>query len=200
MEAKDFVQMDLFSDYVEKFSTTAPIGSRWYMEPGTDGITPEDFERIHVLTNKKAKSKVSITTAQGKSGGWYFGVSLEYDTEGMGYAAWPKFSDRFDTRYAAISAAVIKTIAWYNRKKMPKGHMDLVLAGLAKFTDTLVPEEALDTELSWNDQQRAAIAIRDGVSPDCKHLSIWNKTVCPDDCDDCKSGCKPKEDPKALQG
>lgn len=52
--------------------------------------------------------------------------------------------------------------------------------------DVAAPEAITE---SWNDQQRRLIAERDGVSPDCKHLSIWNKVACPDDCDDC-AGCQ----------
>lgn len=179
---------------VDEFSTTAPIRSSRYIEPDTDGITSEDFE--HITIAKIKNIKIEITLAHGKSGKWYFGRSLQLYPEGSGYAAWPKFSDKFDTRYAAVSAAVINIIKWFHDRKPPKKTMETVLKSLARFTDGLTPDDNA-VEETWNDQQRAAIAKRDGVSPDCPHLSIWNKTVCADDCDDCKSGC---ENPKALEG
>lgn len=45
------------------------------------------------------------------------------------------------------------------------------------------PSETV-TELSFNEQARQDIADRDGVSRQCKHLSIWNKREC-NNCFDC---------------
>jgi hypothetical protein len=117
------------------------IAFRKHPDTGNDGVTHEKFERNFITLPKACGVKIEITISRGDSGKWYFGRSLSMSQEGSGYAAWPKFSEKFDTRYAAISAAVIDTIKWFHDRKLPKKTMNVVLAGLAKFTDCLVPDE-----------------------------------------------------------
>jgi hypothetical protein len=54
----------------------------------------------------------------------------------------------------------------------------------------LFPLDPEPAGLSFNDEMRLQIAKRDGLSPDCTHLSLWNKWVC-NSCGACKQSDVP---------
>lgn len=125
--AKDFVQMDLLA-WGGVHPEQGQPDQTPFDEPEefTDGITPDRFESIVIALPKKIRQTVKVSLAQGDSGDWYCGISVWTPDEGMGYAAWPKFSDVFNSKYEAFDEARIKAIDWFTSRKVKKEHVNAI--------------------------------------------------------------------------
>lgn len=140
--AAAFVQMSLL-DLLQVETPTADNQSGCYpgKEYDTDGITSEMFESIEVRLPKAIKATVRVSLACGGSGMWYMGRSLQLNTEGSGYAAWPKFSKQYASRYLAFSAAANSALQWFRDQKMKVAALLLIRKELERIAASIDPVE-----------------------------------------------------------
>lgn len=117
--AADFVQMSLleWGGLCTGLVVPGELAATTPADPDQefiDGITTDRFETFEVAQIKKFKDTCKISLAQGDSGKWYCGWDAYCAKAqcGTGFAAWPKFSDTFDTKYQAFEEAMLKAEYW----------------------------------------------------------------------------------------
>ena len=126
--AADFVQMDLLA-----WGTPDPVADIGIpaSEPEqefTDGITPDRFENIELSLPKKIRDTAAVSLARGDSGKWYCGYDVwsVAKQEGEGFAAWPKFSNAYASKYEAFTAAAEAIQGWFATRTLPMNRKDIV--------------------------------------------------------------------------
>lgn len=147
--AKQYVQMDMFGPWEEEQAKAE--------EPGefTDGITADSFEKIVFNIPKKLKITAEISLACGSSGAWYGGRSVQIltgDCSGNGYAAWPKFSKQYPSRYAAFHAMHEEILDWLGTYPRSKGtrEIDAIIKQTGRTIDP-VEHERYSTCAEWRE-------------------------------------------------
>lgn len=110
------------------FSSEESIARRRHPETGTDGVTSDRFESFKVPLPGKIKAEVEIRLSWGDSGSWYFGLGLKYGDTGEFYAAVPKFSDKYATRYSAFWFAAKKALEWFEKMKVKPMELRIIRA------------------------------------------------------------------------
>lgn len=139
----DFVQMDLLSWGADP-DLAADIGIP-ITEPEqefTDGITPDRLETIDLSLPKKIKDAASVSLSCGDSGKWYCGWSAHSSIkqEGCCFAAWPKFSQAYDSKYLAFTAAAEAIEGWLATKTQRSTHK-IIIQELKLIAQSLDPEQ-----------------------------------------------------------
>lgn len=108
-----------------------------------DGITADRFESVYIPISTKSKSNCKVTIARGDSGKWYTSYSVQLPLGGEGYAPWPKFSKKYDTRDKAVVAGCQLAIAAIKKRKDSGKMKQPLLTGLDEAIERHTPREPL---------------------------------------------------------
>lgn len=108
------------------FSSEESIARRRHPDTGTDGVTSDRLECFKIAMPGKVKAKIEISLSCGDSGSWYFGRSVSYREGGSGYSAWPKFSDKYASRYSAFWFAATDILQWFKKQKVKQSELEII--------------------------------------------------------------------------
>lgn len=113
--ATDFVQMDLLAWCDQDPVADIGIPASEPEQEFTDGITPDRFKTIELPLPKNIRDKASVSLSCGDSGKWYCGWSADSSAKqaGTGFAAFPKFSAAYVSKYEAFIAAAEAIEEWF---------------------------------------------------------------------------------------
>lgn len=121
--AADFVQMDLLAwgapDPVAAVPYAAysdqALALKRHPDTGMDGVTADRLETIELHLPKNIKDTAHVSLSCGDSGKWYCGWSAQSAAKhaGTGFAAYPKFSDAYASKYEAFAAAAEAIEEWF---------------------------------------------------------------------------------------
>lgn len=131
--AADFVQMDLLA-WCAPLDPVADIGIpasepsnqpdpcseealalKRHHDTGMDGVTSDRIETIELPLPKNIRDTAGVSLSCGDSGKWYcgYGVWSVAKQEGEGFAAFPKFSNAYASKYEAFIAAAEAIEEWF---------------------------------------------------------------------------------------
>ena len=130
--AGDFIQMDLLSwgapDPVADIGIPASepsdqpdpcseesLALKRHPDTGMDGVTSDRIETIELPLPKNIRDTAGVSLSCGDSGKWYcgYGVWSVAKQEGEGFAAFPKFSNAYASKYEAFAAAAEAIEEWF---------------------------------------------------------------------------------------
>ena len=136
-------QIPRLTRQVSLFDEPALLPGKQQKDADNDGVTYERIEIINVPLSKLCNSRVQLYVVQGDSGAWYFGRHIHLACgSGNSYYPYPKFSDKFTSRDAALQASIKSVVGYCGKPPVgqdPKKDIKDVLAALTTFTKTLVP-------------------------------------------------------------
>lgn len=101
--------ISLFDHIADAGKTIEPLPDPVVVETKSDGVVYERVEKLAVPMKDGAllgDYRIQIYVAQGDSGNWYNAYHLHIpNVQGHSYYPWPKFSEKYPDRQAAIKAA-----------------------------------------------------------------------------------------------
>ena len=112
------------------------------IEEFTDGITSDQLETIELPLPKKIKDTAKVSLACGNSGKWYCGWSAHSAAkqEGVGFAAFPKFSATHASKYEAFTAAAEAIQGWFTTRTQP-ANLKAIVQELKLIAQKLDPDQ-----------------------------------------------------------
>lgn len=99
-------------------------------DTGMDGITADRRETIYLPLPKNIRDRAHVSLSCGDSGKWYCGWSADSAAkqEGTGFAACPKFSDAYASKYEAFTAAAEAIEEWFATRTQSTSRKAIVQA------------------------------------------------------------------------